>query len=73
MAKKLYSYNGGGNLPGIPARDLTEDDWAELDADQKKLVRDNAKHADKDETKHAAIFTAVEEKKPEPPADTKGG
>lgn len=78
MAKKIYDYTGkGAFLPGIPARDLTDDDWDELDGDQRKLVRDNAKHGDKEATKHAAIFTAVEEPKKEPapdkPATTKGG
>jgi hypothetical protein len=35
-----YRYTGGGdNLPGIPARDLTDEDVARLsDADKKSLI-----------------------------------
>lgn len=68
MAIKV-KYLGGGNLPGIPARDLTDEDWGGLDADQKKLVEANVKLAEDDETKHAAVFAA-----PAAPATTtKGG
>jgi hypothetical protein len=40
-----FKYIGdGGYLPGIPARDLTDEDLDAMTADEKKAVRDNAKH-----------------------------
>ena len=30
-----------GHLTGIPARDLSEDEWQSLNADQRKMVRDS--------------------------------
>jgi len=70
--KKVYEYTGkGAYLAGIPARDLDEDDWDALDAEQRKLVRDNAKFADSEDTQHAAIYVAQDE--PEKPATKKGG
>jgi hypothetical protein len=57
MAK--YKYIGDGSyLPGIPARDLDDDDWEQLTADQKKAVRDNAKHGE-----GVAIFEEATKKK----------
>lgn len=65
-----YKYLGGGNLPGIPARDLTEEDVAALDKDQRALLAANVKHGAHEETKHAAVYAEVE---PDKPATTKGG
>lgn len=66
----MFKYRGeGAFLAGVPARSLTEDDWGELDGDQRKLVRDNAKFADDPETKHVAIYEEAESDKPAPKAD----
>jgi hypothetical protein len=37
-----YVGKQGEYLADIPMRDLTEDDWSALDADQRKLVRASA-------------------------------
>lgn len=65
MTDKKYDYTGkGASLPGIPARDLTDEDWEELSAEDKKLVRANAAFGDKGETKHLAIYAEIAPEKP---------
>lgn len=49
-----YTYLGGGSLPGIPARDLSEADVAALDEAQRADVAANAA------MEHGAVFAAVE-------------
>lgn len=72
MAIKFRYVGDGAFLPGVPARDLTEDDWGEMDAAQRKLVTENVKHAGKAETKHAAIYDEGKSE-PDAPATRKGG
>lgn len=44
MAVRFKYIGDGGYLPGIPARDLTDEDLEAMTAEEKKAVRDNAKH-----------------------------
>lgn len=37
-----YVGKNGEHFAGIPMRDLTEEDWSALDADQRKLVRQSS-------------------------------
>jgi hypothetical protein len=41
-----YTYKGGGVLPGVPARDLTEEDVKALDPDVRKLLEEHMKRPD---------------------------
>lgn len=58
MPEIVYRYTGKDPMQahhsGIPARDLTDEDWAGLDADQKKTVRGSS------------LYEHVEQKAAEP-------
>ena len=53
-------YIGGGTVPGIPARDLTDADIAELDADAKALLDEHLKLPD-----GVRVYNAVKTKSEE--------
>ena len=73
MAKDIkYRYAGSGFLPGIPARDLTDDDLATLTSDQREDVKTNAERYASDDETETGVFEAVT-KAAEKPADKKGG
>lgn len=57
-----YKYLGGGILPGVPARDLSDEDVASLDADVKALLKEHMTHPD-----GVRVFDEVK-----PPAAKKG-
>lgn len=62
MATK-FKYIGGGTLPGVPARDLSDEDIAGLDAAAKAMLDAHMKHPD-----GVRVFDAVSETKTKAPA-----
>lgn len=49
-----YVGKNGEYFAGIPMRDLTEEDWSALDAEQRKLVRSSALYEVQSEKAQAA-------------------
>jgi hypothetical protein len=37
----MWKYKGGGFIPGVPARDITEQEYEQLDAELQKAVRES--------------------------------
>lgn len=40
-----YTADGGGFIPGVPARDLTRDEWLALDKETRDLCRSTGLYA----------------------------
>lgn len=64
------TYNGGGYFAGIPARDLTQEEWDALTGEQQKMALDSGLYTPNGSAKEKkAIVTAATDKaKAEAPA-----
>ncbi len=65
--RAAYKGDGGEYLAGIPARNLDEDDYQALDAEQRKAVRESSLYGYKTDKEMNAASTAAQAESPPPP------